>query len=537
MLKEIYCPLFKHRKVSFQKGLNVILGDNNASNSIGKSTMLLIIDYVFGGDSYSKSEVIDHIGHHAIYFQFCFGGDSYYFCRNTEQGQTVFITDEKYEVEKEISIVDFRDFLHAHYNIDENVSFREMVGLNSRVYGKENCEEKRVLNLFSKQSNSDAVLGIIKCFGAYGEIKHRIDAKRSCEERYKVFCNAIKLHFVNTFSGKKDLLEAEKGINLQYEECRLLEHQLLTDTSVLTPVQVRKISELKDDMSNVLLSMVAHKKKLGKLQANIGKIKGKVTINIDKLKSYFPSVNLAEIEKINQFHEGLVKALHQTILSQVEKEQNVIDVLKVQEAKIKSQIDTVASLKTANKAVLDRFIELKKSIDSKEKSIADYKQREALQKEKKEAKEMLEKVQDMKLDEIQNEMNEKISSLNQQIEGNNKQAPVLRLSSKSYCYQCLDDCGTGTNFKNLVIFDLAVLALTKLPIVIHDSLLFKNIEKKRMDAIMKIYSEERDKQIFISFDQLADFSKTTQNIADECKVLSLSPGGNELFGESWNSKN
>lgn len=337
--------------------------------------------------------------------------------------------------------------------------------------------------------------------------------------------------------SKKDLLEAEKEIKMQYEECQLLEHQLLTDTSVLTPLQVRKISELKDDMSNVLLSMVAHKKKLGKLQANIGKIKGKVTINIDKLKSYFPSVNIAEIEKINQFHEGLVKALHQTILSQVEKEQNVIDALKVEEANVKSQIDSVASLKTANKAVLDRFIELKKSIDSKEKCIADYRQREDLQKEKKEAKDMLEKVQNMKLAKIQNEMNGKISSLNQQIEGKNKQTPVLRLSSKSYSYQCVDDCGTGTNFKNLVVFDLAVLALTKLPFVIHDSLLFKNIEKKRMDAIMNIYSEERDKQIFISFDQLADFGKTTQNIAEKCKVLSLSPGGNELFGESWNSKN
>lgn len=537
MLKEIYCPLFKHRTVSFQKGLNVILGDNNASNSIGKSTMLLIVDYVFGGDSYSKSEVIDHIGHHAICFQFCFGGDSYYFCRKTDQGLTVFITDEKYEIEKEFSITDFRDFLHAHYDIDKNVSFREMVGLNSRVYGKDNCDEKRVLNHFSKQSNSDAVLGIIKCFGAYGEIKHRINAKRNCEERYKVFSSAIKLHLVKTFLSKKDLLEAEKEIKMQYEECQLLEHQLLTDTSVLTPLQVRKISELKDDMSNVLLSMVAHKKKLGKLQANIGKIKGKVTINIDKLKSYFPSVNIAEIEKINQFHEGLVKALHQTILSQVEKEQNVIDALKVEEANVKSQIDSVASLKTANKAVLDRFIELKKSIDSKEKCIADYRQREDLQKEKKEAKDMLEKVQNMKLAKIQNEMNGKISSLNQQIEGKNKQTPVLRLSSKSYSYQCVDDCGTGTNFKNLVVFDLAVLALTKLPFVIHDSLLFKNIEKKRMDAIMNIYSEERDKQIFISFDQLADFGKTTQNIAEKCKVLSLSPGGNELFGESWNSKN
>lgn len=54
MLKEIYSSVIKQKTIKFHKGLNVVLGDNNASNSIGKSTMLLIIDYVFGGDTYIK---------------------------------------------------------------------------------------------------------------------------------------------------------------------------------------------------------------------------------------------------------------------------------------------------------------------------------------------------------------------------------------------------------------------------------------------------------------------------------------------------
>ena len=58
MLKEIYSSVIKQKTIKFHKGLNVVLGDNNASNSIGKSTMLLIIDYVFGGDTYIKSDVL-----------------------------------------------------------------------------------------------------------------------------------------------------------------------------------------------------------------------------------------------------------------------------------------------------------------------------------------------------------------------------------------------------------------------------------------------------------------------------------------------
>lgn len=54
MLKEIQCPLFNHAKISFHQGLNIILGDDDAKNSIGKSTALMVIDFVEGGDSFIK---------------------------------------------------------------------------------------------------------------------------------------------------------------------------------------------------------------------------------------------------------------------------------------------------------------------------------------------------------------------------------------------------------------------------------------------------------------------------------------------------
>lgn len=38
----------------FHSGLNAVVGDEIASNSIGKSTMLMIIDFVFGGEDYIK---------------------------------------------------------------------------------------------------------------------------------------------------------------------------------------------------------------------------------------------------------------------------------------------------------------------------------------------------------------------------------------------------------------------------------------------------------------------------------------------------
>lgn len=73
MLIEIFCNKFKQRKITFKDGLNVILGDDNATNSIGKSTFLLVIDFVFGGNTYQNtSDIINHVGKHSICFCFRF---------------------------------------------------------------------------------------------------------------------------------------------------------------------------------------------------------------------------------------------------------------------------------------------------------------------------------------------------------------------------------------------------------------------------------------------------------------------------------
>jgi uncharacterized protein YydD (DUF2326 family) len=49
MLIEIRTQKFRTGAVSFRPGLNVVVGDANATNSIGRSTMLMVIDVAFGG--------------------------------------------------------------------------------------------------------------------------------------------------------------------------------------------------------------------------------------------------------------------------------------------------------------------------------------------------------------------------------------------------------------------------------------------------------------------------------------------------------
>ena len=62
MLKEISCDKFLvdgtiREPIKFHAGLNTIVGDSNSSNSIGKSTLMMIIDFCFGGLDYCIKEI------------------------------------------------------------------------------------------------------------------------------------------------------------------------------------------------------------------------------------------------------------------------------------------------------------------------------------------------------------------------------------------------------------------------------------------------------------------------------------------------
>ena len=103
----------------------------------------------------------------------------------------------------------------------------------------------------------------------------------------------------------------------------------------------------------------------------------------------------------------------------------------------------------------------------------------------------------------------------------------------SYRFETPDDTGTGSKYKGMVIFDLAVLNLTTLPAIVHDSLILKNISDGSIDGIMKIYASSK-KQIFIAFDKQDAYTTETRKTVSDNQVLKLSNNHCELYGQSWN---
>lgn len=137
---------------------------------------------------------------------------------------------------------------------------------------------------------------------------------------------------------------------------------------------------------------------------------------------------------------------------------------------------------------------------------------------------------------MQETINKQMKYYNDTLYREPRKAPNLTFNEyNSYTFVTPDDTGTGTNYKGMVIYDLAVLATSDLPAIAHDSLILKNVSDGSIDGIMKIY-ESFTKQIFIAFDKQDAYMPETQRILQANRVLKLSDEGSELYGESWNKE-
>ena len=101
-----------------------------------------------------------------------------------------------------------------------------------------------------------------------------------------------------------------------------------------------------------------------------------------------------------------------------------------------------------------------------------------------------------------------------------------------YHFETTDDTGTGTSFKSLAVFDLAILGLTNLPAVIHDSVILKQIGDAPVEKLLELY-KRAGKQVFIALDKAESYTKEACALLHGSAVLSLSNQGHELFGWSW----
>jgi len=544
MLIEISSPAFKVKgqvrlPIIFEEGLNVILGKDDGAMSIGKTSALLAIDFVFGGDTYIKSDGVKKEGHHTLFFAFKFDGVKYHFSRNTGDGDTISICDEKYQnTGKYYTKGEFVNWLKIQYNMDFiGVSFRTLLSSFFRIYGKKNTDELNPLQGIPGQNMEKSIASILTLFDKYKDIEEFKSSVTEHKSKLDAYKTARKYHFIS------DLVGGNKKYEENLDKIRILESRLEN----LTEVAEKGHSDENIEKNKLKASLVTTKLNIETMIQNKEMKLRLVDMSLEyglypteadmsALQELFPQVNLRKLYEVEQYHQKLAKILDEQFADEKTSIENEILVLQEQLQVTKNQIRELGFVGNVSKEFLDRHSELKGDINVLRTQNQAYLKLKELQDSKSKAEEVLKRSISDILREIETELNEKMKEFNDSLFSTTRKPPYIHFNKHdSYKFETPDDTGTGSNYKGMIVYDLAILSLTALPAIAHDSLLFKNLEKGVEDGIMKIYNSSQ-KQIFIAYDKQGDCRLETQKILEDNCVLRLSNENCELYGRSWNKE-
>lgn len=549
VLKEISCDEFiENGKVRpplvFHKGLNVVLGRDLGTNSIGKSTFLMILDFVFGGSDYAKkdTDVQSEVGEHTIKFQFEFNGKNFYFTRSTGDFNTVIRCNSKYlplSKDAELTIDKYCEFLADKYGIRET-SFRNTVSSFIRVAGRDTNDQTHPLQANSKEKMEQQISKLLKIFNKYGPIEERSKCAKEAEKKYKAFKTSGKYKFMPITKNKSEYDSKQREIDQLHTEIESLKERTQQDLPTLDEVQAAELKRFYSELKVLVNQRNHNQKRLELVQENrnIGPVR--FQRDYQELKEFFPEVDLKKVQMVEAFHRQLYKNLKVEFDNTERQLQDRIFDLQSQIKVLKEKINDAkgGQITSITDEIFKQYSELRQQIDVLKKSNENYLEEIQLKEDKKDQGDALERITKEQSIQVQNLLNGKMAELNEVICGSSRYiAPRIEIeSSKKYVFETPNDHGTGTSYKGLILFDEACLKLTELPIIVHDTIIFSDIEIPRVEKIIEMYLEENDKQIFIALDKLEQYSDSIQEKVNENTILRLERGGKELFGRSWNEK-
>lgn len=536
MLKEIICDKFNDTTIKFDKGLNVVLGDNLATNSIGKTLTLMIIDFVLGGNTYVNlnTDTVDNLGHHSFKFALEFNNEKYYFIRSTDNHLFISICEENYTIKSEISLDDYKHFLTEKYDMQYLGNlFRSIVGGFSRIWGKNNYFIDKPL----KQSDSkihDSIVNLIKLFNRYNTID-------SFEKQLK------KVSDVNTAITKATNADLIPSINkTQYNDnCVQIEElnkkiskfmKRMNDYTLdIDAISSEDVMELRNQKNSMVIRRNTLSNRLKRIKNNLNSEDLKVTSKLDKLTEFFPSIDREKLVSINEFHKKISKTLKNELKTEEEQLLVQIELLDKDIDAITKEIESKLNIKSKpdyNVEKLADMINKKKTLE--ERNLV-YNKKEVAKSDLDQIKKELNTMKQKVLAEIGSQIDIKMYELFKIIYKDDRKSPTFNLTIDSYDLGRSNDTGTGSSYINLIAFDISILELTGLPFLIHDSILFKNIQVEAFNNLLGIYSSF-DKQVFIAIDDITRFSKEAQSTLVSKAVVKLD-AKKTLFIKDWKLNN
>ena len=187
-------------------------------------------------------------------------------------------------------------------------------------------------------------------------------------------------------------------------------------------------------------------------------------------------------------------------------------------------------LKDIPQTVLEEYGKKSVRIEQIEKSLEYYELKKNLHNEKTTAENELRITQEQALSSISEKVNTALSLFDEESKNLKFEFPTQKL----YSLYRGNDIGTGTKHLNLIVFDLAILSITEVPFLIHDSYIFHELEDERVNFCLALYADfckKYNKQVFIALDGQDKCNEESKAIIENSRIIQLGKGKEALFGK------
>lgn len=560
MLLRVWSPVFRHGRkprpvITMHAGVNIVEGAGEAQNSIGKSTLLQIIDFIYGGKDFLSSDAVrlpQAVGHHTIYFSLRLHCKEHHFSRATDRpGYVSCYRDPDWKhADGEISLDDYLEHLLIQYGLDETGgTWRELVGRFSRVDERDMALLDRPLAAAAQSNDVDGAKALLSLFGAYEEIKQiqsRYDVVRKETDTLTAMAKGQYSNYIR-FTRKKERNEAVKELQEASLEARQLRLHADLDLFEAERKARHKQSLLRTQLRPLTQEIDEINSRLAIINATLAGQTRITTRDLEEFYEFFPDANRESLETIEYYHHKLTGILEDQLREQQYQYQMQVERLTVAINSLKAQIITLGQSVRLDDETYDKSAQIQAKIERLTEQIKAFDHNEELKKERKALQQAIKETIPYTLGNLTDTINQEMKAVNEALyPKKHRKSPIFNFKaatkSVSYTFDHNGDTGSGAKAKNLVVFDVAILRSTRLPFLIHDSALIKPVAFAPVRELLDIYASsaaltspaDEPKQVFFSFDATKAYGEHAISVVEANQVIHLGEGEEALYGFTWN---
>lgn len=560
MLTRLWSPAF-HRNgeprpvITMHAGVNIVEGADQAQNSIGKSTLLQIIDFIYAGNDFLNSDAVrlpQAVGHHAIHFTLRLNGTEHHFVRATDRpGFVTRYSDPNWrEAVEDLSLGDYQQFLLDEYGLGETGgTWRELVGRFSRVDERDMALLDRPLAAAARANDIEGAKALLRLFGAYEEIEKiqsRYDKVRKEVDALSAMAKGKYSNYIK-FTTKKERTAAHKELLQARSEAKQLRTHADLDLFEAERKARHEQAQRRAELRPLTQQLDAINSRLTIVEATLSGQTRITTRDLEEFYEFFPNANRESLETIEYYHHQLTGILEDQLREQQRHYQAQAAELQVAINNLQAQILALGESVQLDDEIYDQSAHLQARIDRLEEQIRTFDHNQELKKERKQLKHDIDEAIPNTLGHLAETINAQMKTVNNTLyPQQHRKSPLFTFKAAtkgvSYTFDHNGDTGSGAKAKNLIVFDLAVLHSTPLPFLIHDSAIIKPVAFAPVRALLAIYASSgalesgagEPKQVFFSFDATKAYGTGAEQVVTENQTIHLDEGTEALYGFTWN---